>query len=152
MPWILTVFSSHEGRLCMAVNDQPGSTATPGGNGFTEAGCGFGPPDERLSAPVDNATAGDTRLLWGPAPEGAVRVRLDTLSLEPQSATEPNAASGPDCTASSPAHLWVDITDRLPPWTQPGGWFVTHTSSAGCGYLDAVFYDSLGRVVPDHRW
>jgi hypothetical protein len=151
-PWVLTVFSSPEGNLCMAVNDQLGSTAGPGDGAFAEGGCGFGPPDSHLSAPIDGAVAGGTRLLWGPAPQGAVRARLDAFSLESQSPSDPRAAINPGCPASAPAQLWVDITDRLPAWTQPGGWFLTHVSSAGCGYTDAVFYDAQGRVVPDHRW
>lgn len=151
LPWVLTVSSSSEGNLCMAVNDQLVGTAEPG-DVFVEAGCGFGPPDEHLSAPVDEAKAGDTRLLWGPAPKDAVRVRLDSFSVDSQPAPDPNALSLPGCASSVPAQLWVDITGRLPAWTQPGGWFITHTSSAGCGYSDAVFYDSQGRVVPDHRW
>jgi hypothetical protein len=151
-PWVLTVFSNPEGNLCMAVSDQLGSTAGPGDGAFAEGGCGFGPPDSHLAAPVDAAVAGSTRLLWGPAPVGAVRVRLDAYSLESQPAPDPLAATIPGCPASAPAQLWVDITHRLPAWTQPGGWFVTSASSAGCGYLDAVFFDAQGRVVPDHRW
>jgi hypothetical protein len=152
IPWVLTVSSRHEGNLCMTVSDRPGSTAGPGDGVFAETGCGFGPPDERFAAPVDEAKAGDTRLLWGPAPDGAVRVRIDTFSLQAQTPTDPREASLPGCPASDPAHLWVDITDRLPAWTQPGGWFITHASGAGCGYSDAVFYDAQGRVVPEHRW
>lgn len=151
-PWVLTVFSNPEGNLCMAVSDQLGSTAGPGDGAFAEGGCGFGPPDSQLAAPIDAAVAGSTRLLWGPAPVGAVRVRLDAYSLESQPAPDPLAANIPGCPASAPAQLWVDITHRLPAWTQPGGWFVTSASSAGCGYTDAVFFDAQGRVVPDHRW
>jgi len=152
MPWVLTVFSSPEGDLCMAINDHAGSTAGPDDGAFAEGGCGFGPPGKRLSAPTDEAEAGGGRLIYGPAPEGAVRVRLDSVSLAPQSPVDPRAAYIPGCASSVPAQLWVDITERLPAWTQPGGWFLIHASSAGCGYADAVFYDAQGRVVPDHRW
>lgn len=152
VPWVLTVSSSTEGDLCMAVSDQLGSTAGPGDGVFAEEGCGFGPPDERLRAPIDDAEAGGARLIWGPAPKGAVRVRLDSVSLAPQSPDDPRAAYLPGCASSVPAQLWVDITERLPAWTQPGSWFVTQASGGGCGYSDAVFYDAQGRVVPDHRW
>jgi hypothetical protein len=149
-PWRLTVFSSPEGNLCMAVNDQ--LDPSEHGDVFMEGGCGFGPTDDRMASPTDSAEAGNDQLLWGPAPQGAVRVRIDTYSIEAQPASDASAANVPGCRASNPAHLWAPIAHRLPAWTKPGGWFITHAALNGCGYMDAVFYDRNGHVIPEPRW
>jgi hypothetical protein len=159
-PWRLTVSSGSDGKLCMAINDQlPPNTK---GDVFLAAGCGFGPPDDRMSSPTDSAYAGDVGLVWGPAPAHAVRVRIDTFSLKDQQA-EGSALSAqqaghsapvnvPGCQPSTPAHLWVAVTHRLPRWTTPGGWFFTQAVRNGCGYDNAVFYDRSGHVIAEPRW
>lgn len=151
-PWRLTVFSSPDGNLCMGVNDHVDASASP--ETLAETGCGFGPPSDRDNSPVDSASAGDVQLLWGPAPPGAVRVRLDTYSLPDQAPTDSSAAAGPGCKPSKPAHLFVSITHRLPAWTTPGGWFITHATVTAdqCGYADAVFFDREGKPVAERNW
>lgn len=145
----------------MAINDQ--LPASSSGDDFLAGGCGFGPFDDRMSSPTDSADAAGVELVWGPAPERAVRVRIDTYSLKAQQArgSALNAQHAdhsapvnvPGCRASTPAHLWVAVTHRLPRWTTPGGWFITQVSrSNGCGYDGAVFYDRNVHIVAERRW
>jgi hypothetical protein len=150
--WVLTAFSSGDGNLCMGINDQLPLRVQRTRDVFVEAGCGFGPFSDRDSGPFDEAQAGGHLLMWGPAPAGAVRVRLDTYARREKASTDSSAVSVPGCHASIPAHLWVRITHRLPGWAEPGGWFITHTDADGCGYLDATFYDRNGREIAEHWW
>jgi hypothetical protein len=151
-PWVLTVSSSGNGNLCMAINDSLSERYLHTHDAFAEAGCGFGPPDERMSAPFDETTAGGNRLMWGPAPATAVRVRLDTYREAARPASDPNALSTPGCAPSSPAHLWVTVDHALPKWAERGGWFVTHADADGCGYLDATFFDRHNHKIAEHYW
>jgi hypothetical protein len=49
--WVLTVFSSGDGNLCMGVNDQLPMRVQQHADVFVEDGCGFGPFSDRDSAP-----------------------------------------------------------------------------------------------------
>jgi hypothetical protein len=149
--WALTVSSSGEGNLCMGVNDQLPLRVQQHDDVFAEDGCGFGPPSYFMSGPFDEAIAGGYRLMWGPVPAGAVRVRLDTYRQKAQP-SRGHALSDPGCKPSAPARLWVPVTHRLPAWAEPGGWFITHTGVSGCGYSDATFYDSHGHQITEHWW
>lgn len=156
--WVLTAFSNPEGNLCMGLNDGLSIGQARRANVFAEAGCGFGPPDARMSSEIDSASAaGAGTLYFGPAPERAVRARLDSFAASGGGASHPRAgaassAPAPSCQQSSPRHVWVAITHRLPRWTKPGGWFIVHTGSTGCGYAGAAFFDARGHRLADHDW
>ena len=147
MRYRLTVFSTPEGNLCMGLNDGASSTST-----FTESGCGFAQPnDGAMASPIDTAQAGDVTAYWGPAPLGAVRVRLES-SPSAAIASDGTSVAVPACSTETPSTFELPITHTLPSWTKPGGWFITQARERGCGYSDAHFFDAAGREVPEPHW
>jgi hypothetical protein len=162
-PWELTV-GSEDHTLCMQVDDPLNPNPQPDASGmihdFMGGGCGFGPSGsdhggDCCATPTMSSSSDKVTMVFGPAPQNAVRVRIDSFSVDSQP-PGPDGSSGYDgCRLSNPPHLWVNVTHRLPGWAKRGGWFLTEApapSAGQCGYLDAVFYDRNGDVVHEPKW